>query len=153
MEENEDAEAVEEVVDIVGVAEAERAVIFDGINRALVGGDAGTKHTATGVSSILSVGEQDRPQLAPISEIGTELLASSSQIKFCLKDCDMGGTTIIFTEMSSGCDNLLSIIINFVSSFFSKFREMMSVVCVKIGCRCELIDVMEALQLYKTNNI
>lgn len=132
MEENEEDEAVEELVDIVDVAEAERCVALGGLNGAL-GGEGGTTHTADS-SMLLLVDVRDRPQFAPISDIGTEALANSSHTKFCLNVCGVGGTTSILTEINKGCTNLASMTINVTSSFFSKHNEVISDFCVKVGC-------------------
>lgn len=144
MEENEEEEADEDVVDTVDVAEADLCVV-GGANK-LLGGDGGTTHTADS-SIALPVGVADLSQLAPISDIGTEALANSSQTKrSSLNVCDVGGTTIKLTEISKGCTNFVSITIRVTSSFFSKHSDVISDFCVNVGCLWEFIEVTEALK-------
>lgn len=143
VEEYEEEEADDEVVDTVDVAEAD--LCATGGSNKLLGGDGGTTHTADS-SIAVPGGVADLSQFAPISDIGTEALANSSQTKiFSLNDCDVGGTTIKLTEINKGCTSFVSITIRVTSSFFSKHRDVISDFCVKVGCLWEFIDVTEAL--------
>lgn len=137
------------------MVEAERCVVVAGISTQLLDGDGGTRHTAA-VSSrplLLLVGVLERSQLAPISDMGTDALAKSSFTKrFSLNVCGVGGTTKTLTDISNGCSSLASITINVTSSFFSRHKEFISDFWVKVGWRCELMEVIEALKIEKGFN-